>query len=42
MLALDEYSLSVLWPSLLGVAVITVAMIWGGVKMYRLTMQEPK
>jgi len=42
MFGLDSYSLSVLWPSLFGVVLITVAMVWGSVKMVQLTMQEPK
>ncbi|MDC9719104.1 MAG: hypothetical protein PSN46_00070 [Gammaproteobacteria bacterium] len=42
MFGLDAYSLSVFWPSMFGVALITAAMIWGAVKMVQLTMQEPE
>jgi hypothetical protein len=42
MFGLDTYSISVFWPSLFGILLITGAMIWGGIKMVQLTKQKPK
>ena len=41
MFGLDSYSFEVLWPSLLGILMMTGAMVWGSVKMIQLTKEEP-
>ena len=41
MFGLDTYSLSVMWPSVLGVLLMAGAMTWGGIKIVQLTMAEP-
>ena len=42
MFGLDSYSFEVFWPSLLGIIMMSVAMVWSSVKMIQLTMEEPK
>jgi len=42
MFGLDSYSISVFWPSLLGIVFMTGAMVWAGIKMVQLTKRKPK
>lgn len=39
MFGIDVATWNTLWPSLVGVAGITVAMLWGGYKMVQLVKQ---
>jgi hypothetical protein len=42
MFGIDPYSFETLWPSLLGVAAISTAMVWGFIKIRHLINEDVK
>ncbi|MGY8861190.1 MAG: hypothetical protein ACKVJ2_01010 [Pseudomonadales bacterium] len=40
MFGIDSYGFEVCWPSLLGMLMMTGAMVWGSAKVIQLTMEE--
>jgi hypothetical protein len=42
MFGIDPYSFETLWPSLLGVVGISIAMIWGAIKIKHLINEDSK
>lgn len=42
MFGIDPYVFETLWPSLLGVAGMSVAMVWGFTKIRKLMQEDPK
>lgn len=42
MFGIDPYVFETLWPSLLGVAGMSAAMVWGFAKIRKLMQEDPK
>ena len=42
MFGIDPYVFETLWPSLMGVAGMSAAMIWGFMKVRKLIKEDPK